>query len=67
MREQLLNLLREIADPNCCKLPEGWDIDTDHLDGGYLDYFTPGMAYELEASTETIMDLLGRLMRAIEG
>jgi hypothetical protein len=58
MNEELIDLLREIADPTKCKLPDGW-AKTPII--AAIDWLP------LDAQVDRAMDILGRLMRAIEG
>jgi hypothetical protein len=70
MNEELLDLLREIADPNVCTLPEWWRAYA----GGKGSYFARDGAAPVKewllgvaSQPDHVMDLLGRLSRAIEG
>jgi hypothetical protein len=68
MNEELLNLLREIADPAKCKLPEGWSVDRIGDERCFLkNRYVQGSIDSAYLDDDKIMDLLGRLMRAIEG
>jgi len=68
MNEELLNLLREIADPTKCKLPEGWTVDQIGGERCFLkNRYIQGSIDSAYLDGDKIMDLLGRLSRAIEG
>ena len=69
MNEELLNLLREIADPAKCKMPRGWATQSGYA-GFYLNFYSKNGVEGCVnpcASPDYLMDILGRLMRAIEG
>ena len=65
MNEELLNLLREIADPAKCNLPDGWKGEINQRNQPVFgDYATTWAISGLHVNN--VMDLLGRLSRAIE-
>jgi len=65
MNEELLDTLREIADPAKCKLPEGWKGEINQRNQPVFgDYATTWAISGLHVNN--VMDLLGRLSRAIE-
>jgi len=75
MNEELLNILREIADPANCKLPDGWKTKTrlwcpapEALEISLRDAENHVKVWVvLSLKVNDVIDLLGRLMRAIEG
>lgn len=68
MNTELLNNLRALADPTKHRLPEGWAVKTHNNDFTFHFRFDSwGFEDTAEHDANDIMDLLGRLARAIEG
>jgi hypothetical protein len=73
MNQPLLDILRELADLNVCRLPEGWRGKS-HPDSAMISYpskrhsgiWIHADASRKQASTERILEVLGSLYRAVE-
>ncbi|NBT57329.1 hypothetical protein EBT16_00945 [bacterium] len=67
-KTELIDTLRQLASPSVCKLPDGWDVEL--LSDGELCFhknkYVQGSIDTDYFNINEIMDLLGRLMRAIE-